>query len=761
MVAPAERPALRVLLIEDDEDDYVLTRELFAEMRGPPTEIEWVQTYEAGLAALQRAGTDVCLLDYRLGARDGLALLEEARRAGSRVPVIVLTGQGQGDTDITALKRGADDFLSKSELRATGLSRAVRYAHERGRHHEDLRASEQRYRRIIETTTEGVWVIDADGKTTLTNARLEKMVGCAPEELVGRPLTSFFAGEDLALPAAALELRRHGVAEQRECRLRRADGSEVWVCVSATPLFDASGAYEGALAMVTDISARKRVEVELELHRDHLEKLVAERTADLEIRNSELVGAREELTRARDQALAASRAKGAFLANMSHEIRTPMNAIQGFAQLLRRDPTLGPAQVRDLDTILRSGEHLLALINDILEISRIEAGRVELHAEPVDVRGLLGEVERLFRLLTEAKGLVLHVEHGSAVPRWVLTDAAKLRQVLVNLVGNAVKFTARGGVFVSIDFATEPSRLRVEVRDTGAGISEADQARIFRPFEQTRSGERAGGTGLGLAISREFVRLLGGDLRVKSALGEGATFSFDVLTEASECGDVASAPGSRRVDSLASLQPRFRVLVVDDGVADRELLTRFLAPLGFEVRLAADGERAVALTTEWRPHIVLMDLRMPGVSGVDAIRAMRALPGGRDLVIIAVTARAFAEDRAEVLKAGGDGFLVKPFREADLFDELRKHAGLQYVYADPCEAPAPHARLERAALVAVLPPDLLRRLHRATVTGDLASLIALLQDAEPLAPAMIAELRSLAEQFDYETLLGLFQPSAT
>jgi PAS domain S-box-containing protein len=637
------------------------------------------------------------------------------RKDGSRFPAIV---------SVTALRDAQGGIIGYLLI---GTDNTARKQVEAERLLLDQRVRDQQFytRSLIESNIDALIATDLRGIITDVNKQMEALTGCTRDELIGAPFKGYFTDPERAEAGIKMVLGEGKVTDY-ELTARARDGKETVVSYNATTFHDRDRKLQGVFAAARDVTERKRYEQSLQQ---------------------------------------ANRAKSVFLANMSHEIRTPMNAILGFSQLMLRDQDLTPRQCQYLGTINRSGEHLLALINDILEMSKIEAGRTTLNLSTFDLPVLLQDLEMMFRVRTDEKKLSLSVETIGDVPRFIVTDVNKLRQVFINVIGNAVKFTEEGGVGlrVLVDRAGAAGpRLRVEVEDTGPGISTDEQDKLFRHFEQTKTGQQTGtGTGLGLAISREFVRLMGGDITVSSQVGKGSLFVVQLPLKEGEAGAVQAKDNPRRVLSLRPGQATCRVLIADDIEDNRQLLAQLLAPVGFEIKLATNGEEAVREFDQWRPHLILMDFRMPVMDGHEAIRRIRAMDGGQDTRIIAVTASAMDDNRQELMEVGADDFIGKPFREAELFQKIHAHVGVEFHYAEESSDPSGESAIELTPIMlSGWPRDVIDPMREAVVTADLDQLLARIQEVEARDPRLAQGLRRLAEGFQYEKLLDLFRTEA-
>lgn len=499
-----------------------------------------------------------------------------------------------------------------------------------------------------------------------------------------------------------------------------------------------------------------------------LQTEVDRQTAALQARTVELQASESQLIHARDAAEAANRAKSAFLANMSHELRSPLNAILGFTQLVNRTRALPDEVYDNVRVVLRSGEHLLSLINQVLDLSKIEAGHMALNETDFDLYRMLDDVEDMFVLAAEDKRLTLTFSRSASVPRYITGDMTKLRQTLINLISNAIKFTDSGHVSVRVkNISAEdapqdaPVTLSFEVEDSGVGIDADELSSLFDAFAQTTSGRKLQeGTGLGLAISRNFVRLMGGDIRVTSTQGVGTTFTFDIVCQIASEVTVASRHFNKQIIGIAPDQPEFRILVVDDKRTNRQLLVKLLEPLGFKMLEAENGTRAVKLAPDFAPHLILMDIRMPLMDGFEATRQIRDLPIGKTTKIVALTASVYDEERVAVLAAGCDEFIRKPVQTDLLFDVLTRQIGVRYVYDEGTLEPDPtHVLSLEATQSAIkrIPAEVIARLSTALELGDIANIESAIIEIRKTDGTLADTLTHMVDRFQFNELLGLLK----
>lgn len=659
-----QQTVIRVLLVEDNTSDAQRVQDALTCANTTQFSVEQVANEDGALACLARQSVDVVVLEFGLCDGNGFDILARLRTAAPEIPVVVLSNRADEDLSLQAVHAGAQDYLVKGQVPGL-LVRAIRHAVERAQAENAMRSVKARLQRTIDGTNDGLWDwLDVSTHSLWWSPSYYKQLGFEPDEVTpsAKLFRSLLHPDDIeSCDRAVAEV----MAGQRdidwEFRIRHRDGQYLWFKARGRAYRD--GTRVGVAGSNTDITQHRRLTDELERHRHHLEEMVALRTT--------------ELREARRLADAANEAKSMFLANMSHEIRTPLHAILGFVHLLRRDTAL-PQQVERLDKIKSAGQHLLDVINDILDISKIEARRLELEAVDFNLACVFDNVSSILGQLAQDKGLHFSFDWPSA-NLWLNGDPTRLGQALLNYAANAVKFTDAGSVWIRVRVLQDDGAavcLRFEVQDTGSGITPEKLDRLFLPFGQADASTTRshGGSGLGLVITRRLAQLMGGDAGASSREGEGSTFWFTARVQRGHTREGAKDT-SIHVDPQAELLGRHggkRILVADDDPFNREIARDMFDGMGLKVDTVANGQEAVAAAQSQHYDLILMDVQMPVMDGLEATRVIRQIPGWERRPILAMTANVFAEDRRACLDCGMSDVVPKPIEAEDLYFTLLK-----------------------------------------------------------------------------------------
>jgi PAS domain S-box-containing protein len=658
-----------------------------------------------------------------------------------------------------------DNKLQYEEVRVTPSGEAkalmiIRDISDRKRMEVELQNQQIFLRSVIDVCPYPIFVKDKTGCFVTLNQAAAAIYGRTVEELVGKRDIDFNANGHQV--RQFLQSNEDVMADRKtkifpDQSIVNAQGETRWYQTVIAPFIQDGEEIKGVIGASSDITERKQVEVALK--------------------------------QAKEAAEAANHAKSTFLSSMSHELRTPLNAILGFAQIMARDPACTSEQRYNLQIINRSGEHLLGLINSVLDLSKIEAGRMELIETSFNLHHLVDMVATMLYERAISKGLQLQIKIAPNVPQQIAADPSKLRQILINLVGNAIKFTDRGKITIHVqsnyDISSQshlaakssllfptPIVLRFEVEDTGVGIPTADLDKIFDAFEQAGSGKTlTEGTGLGLTLTRRFVELMGGEISVQSMVGQGSRFTVEIPVRFANFNPTENVQSPDAIISLLPNQPIYRILIVDDQRDNRELVVKLLEPMGFIVDRAASGQEAIEQWQQHRPHLILMDIQMAALSGLETTQKIRAqeqtLTAHSPTRIIALSASIRQDDRTQAAAVGCDDFLQKPFCTIDLFDKLSHHLHLSYTFTEPdrnfagpiCH-PAP-ARLLHPELLETISPDWIEQLREASLVGDDAEVFSLLEQLTPEHECLTAGLRDLACQFQFDRILSLLETPLT
>ncbi len=683
--------------------------------------------------------------NYQNVQRKGELLIAEAQTPGA------YGGRG-------AFLLGTATRLRNAAGEVIGAIESISDITERKQAEEALRASETKFRWLAENVHDIIWLADLDFRFTYISPAVARILGFTPEEALQTTLPQNLTPDSVEVMRQAQAQREQAEAtglsdwvSRLEIQQYHKNGTPVWMEVLTQPMFDEQDHHKiGYLGVSRNIAERKAYE--------------------------------QELQQAKDAAETANRAKSTFLSNMSHELRTPLNAILGFSEFISRAENLTTNQRENLFLINQSGEHLLQIINDILEISKIEAGRNTLQEEDFDLHSLMQNLENILRMRAQQQNIDLIFNLSPETPRYIRTDQGKLRQVLMNLLSNALKFSPNGQV--TLDLLVDPvipERLMFAIEDTGVGIAPEEIGLLFNAFAQTSSGKKAQqGTGLGLAISRAFVQLMGGEITVHSQPNQGSSFEFDIRFSPVEKLGSVPQPYGKQPHALG-LQPGqhapdggpYRMLVVEDVDANRLLMESLLRALGqpiggnapaaclFEVRSVSNGQEAIEAWRDWQPHLIWMDIRMPVMDGLEATRYIKSHLDGRSTVIIALTATAFEEDRLQAFSAGMDGFVRKPYREKYIISALVEHLGVKFVYENPAGQDAPELEAAPTPVAAeplpTLPAAWLKDMQQALIQGEVQWLRQLAEQIRPQSPTLADRLAGLVENFELDEISKLIQ----
>jgi PAS domain S-box-containing protein len=630
-------------------------------------------------------------------------------------------------------QRAIFDQLGKIvEFQAIGMDITERKKAEKA-----LKESEENFRGIFENAPVGISIIKPSGHFLKVNKKYCDFLKYPELELLKLTIKKITYTDDLPKTIQSMKDLLSGQIQNCsfEKRYLTKSGKEKWGHITCTLVRDAAENPRYLIAIIEDIQERKENQIALE--------------------------------KAKQQAEAANIAKSQFLANMSHELRTPLNAILGFTQLMSKSSQLTPQNQEYLQIINRAGEHLLSLINDILDLSKIEAGKIDLNIETFDLYDLLDSIQEIFTIKAAGKQLEIIFNKHSQVPQYIQTDKSKLRSTLINLLSNAIKFTKKGHINLRVKPVENKNKkinLVFMVKDTGVGISNEEQSKLFDVFAQTQSGQRSGeGSGLGLAITKNFVELMGGKIDVTSKVGVGSTFTFNILCELGEQNNIPSPENKGHIIGLQPNQPLYRILIVEDHSSNRRLLNNLLRSIGFQVQEATNGREAIDLWQTWQPHLILMDLRIPVMDGYETIKQIRLREDQTKspVKIIVISASILESQKQKLMDLGCEDFISKPLQENELWQTIAAHLGVSYLYESLSNSDSLTNFIEYNQLQGkdflIMSSQWRQQLYQACLAARKRKILQLIKQIPSQNTIIINSLTQMVEQLNFEGIINLIK----